>query len=71
MTVVKVVNFKSSHHKEYFSSSLILYLYEKIVNLLWSSFCDVCKSNHDAVHLILLQCDCNSVVSDSLQPHGL
>lgn len=66
MTVVKVVNFKNSHHKEYFSSSLILCLYERLVNLLWSSFCDVYKSNHDAVHLILLQCVSDSVVADSL-----
>ena len=57
MKVVKRVNPKSSNRKEkYFSISLISYLYEIIMSLklLQQSFHDVCKSNHFAVHLKLV-----------------
>ena len=40
-------------------SSLMLYLHEIdecSLNLLWSSFHDVCKSNRYVVHLKLIQC---------------
>ena len=63
---VKTVNSNSSHHKgKYifcFFKFLSIWDDKCLLNLLWESFHGVCKSNHYAVHLKLVQC-CMSIIS--------
>ena len=67
MNVTERINPKSSHHKErqYFVSFLLYLSIEDdrySLNLLWSSFHDVCRSNYYAGHIKHRQC-CMSNIS--------
>ena len=57
--ILREQNPKNSHHKKkkYFSFFSFVFIWDDgcSLNLLWSSFHDVCESNH-YVHLKLTQC---------------